>query len=73
VVPARPPGGRTFFWFERNRHLAKDLCNLAETLAAFVTLASIQLAFRRLARASVVNSKDHGLEVRANQGPQMGW
>jgi transposase len=42
---------RTFSWFGRNRRLAKDFENLAETLAAFVTLASIQLALRRLARA----------------------
>jgi transposase len=41
----------TFSWFGRNRHLAKDFENLAETLAAFVTIASIQLALRRLARA----------------------
>ena len=37
--------------FGRNRRLAKDFENLAETLATFVTLASIQLALRRLARA----------------------
>jgi hypothetical protein len=30
--------------------LAKDYQNLAETLAAFVTLAAIQFAIRRLAR-----------------------
>jgi transposase len=42
---------RTFSSFERNRRLAKDFENLAETLASFVTLASIQLALRRLARA----------------------
>jgi transposase len=42
---------RTFSWFGRNRRLAKDFENLAETLASFVTLASIQLAVRRLARA----------------------
>ena len=41
---------RTFSWFGRNRRLAKDFENLAETLATFVTLASIQLALRRLAR-----------------------
>jgi hypothetical protein len=40
---------RTFSWFGRNRRLAKE--NLTETLATFVTLASIQLALRRLARA----------------------
>jgi putative transposase len=40
---------RTFSWFGRDRRLAKDF--LAETLATFVTLASIQLALRRLARA----------------------
>jgi len=42
---------RTFSWFGRNRRLAKDFENLAQTLATFVTLASIQLALRRLARA----------------------
>ena len=34
-----------------NRRLAEHFENLAETLATFVTLASIQLALRRLARA----------------------
>jgi transposase len=42
---------RTFSWFGRNRRLPKDFENLAETLASFVTLASIQLALRRRARA----------------------
>jgi hypothetical protein len=42
---------RTFSWFGRNRRLAKDFENFAEALAAFVTIASIQLALRRLARA----------------------
>ena len=51
MLPAPRGGGRTFSWFGRNRHLAKDLENLAETWATFVTLASIQLALRRLARA----------------------
>jgi hypothetical protein len=40
----------------RNRRLAKDFENLAETLANFVTLASVQLALRRLARGYIVNS-----------------
>jgi len=35
----------------RNQRLAKDFENLAETLATFVSLASIQPALRRLARA----------------------
>jgi hypothetical protein len=35
------------------RRLAKDFENLAQTLATFVTLASIQLAVRRLARVIV--------------------
>jgi hypothetical protein len=35
----------------QNRRLAKDFENLAKTLATFVTLAPIQLALRRLARA----------------------
>jgi len=52
VLPRRWVVERTFSWFGRNRRLAKDFENLAETLAAFVTLGSIQLALRRLARAS---------------------
>ena len=51
VLPRRWVVERTFSWFGRNRRLAEDLENLAETLATFVTLASIQLALRRLARA----------------------
>ena len=51
VLPRRWVVERTFSWFGRNRHLAKDFESLAETLAIFVTLASIQLALRRLARA----------------------
>jgi transposase len=31
---------RTFSWFGRNRRLAKDYDNLADTLSAFVTLAA---------------------------------
>ena len=51
VLPRRWVVERTFSWFGRNRRLAKDFENLAETLATFVTLACIQLALRRLARA----------------------
>jgi len=50
VLPRRWVVERTFSWFGRNRRLSKDFENLAETLATFVTLASIQLALRRLAR-----------------------
>jgi len=50
VLPRRWVVERTFSWFGRNRRLAKDFENLAETLATFVTLASVQLALRRLAR-----------------------
>jgi transposase len=50
VLPRRWVVERTFSWFGRNRRLAKDFENLAETLANFVTIASIQLA-RRLTRA----------------------
>ena len=51
VLPRRWVVERTFSWFGRNRRLAKDFENLAETLGAFVALASIPLALRRLARA----------------------
>lgn len=50
VLPRRWVVERTFSWFGRNRRLAKDWENLAETLHAFVTLAAIQLGIRRLAR-----------------------
>ena len=51
VLPRRWVVERTFSWFGRNRRLATDYENLAETLAAFITLAAIQFAIRRLARA----------------------
>jgi transposase len=51
VLPCRWVVERTFSWFGRNRRLAKDFENLAETVAAFVTLTSIQLALRRLVTA----------------------
>ena len=41
---------RTSSWFGRNRRLAKDYENLAATVLSFVTLATIQLGIRRLAR-----------------------
>ena len=50
VLPRRWVVERTFSWLGRNRRLSKVFENLAETLASFVTLASIQLAVRRLAR-----------------------
>jgi transposase len=51
VLPRHRVVERTFSWFGRNRRLSKDFENLAETLVTFATLASIQLALRRLARA----------------------
>lgn len=50
VQPRRWVVERTFSWFGRNRRLAKDYENLAATLAAFVTLAAIRIAIKRLAR-----------------------
>jgi transposase len=50
VLPRRWVVEQTFSWFGRNRRLAKDYENLAETLATFITLAAIQFAIRRLAR-----------------------
>lgn len=52
VQPRRWVVERTFSWFGRNRRLAKDYENLADTLAAFVAIASIRLALRRLARTA---------------------
>ena len=51
VLPRRWVVERTFSPFGRSRRLAKDFENLAETLATFVTLATIWLALRRRARA----------------------
>lgn len=42
---------RTFAWFGRNRRLAKDFEVTIESAAAWITLASVQLLCRRLARA----------------------
>lgn len=50
VQPRRWVVERTFSWIGRNRRLAKDYENLATTLAAFVTIAAISLALRKLAR-----------------------
>ena len=50
LLPRRWVVERTFSWFGRNCRLAKDWENLAATLQAFVALASIQIAIRRLAR-----------------------
>ena len=61
---------RTFSRFGGNRRLAKDFENLAQTLATFVTLASIQLALRRLARAPVVNSTNYRFAMHNDEGPQ---
>src|SRR5262249_33470886 len=69
--PAAPLGGRAhlFSWFGRNRRLAKDLRTSRGTLATFVTLASIQLALRRLARAPVRGSPPSSLPTAASRLP----
>jgi Transposase DDE domain len=43
ILPRRWVVECTFSWFRRNRRLAKDFENRAETLGAFVALAPIQL------------------------------
>ena len=50
VLPRRWVVERTFSWSGRNRRLAKDYENPGLISAAFVTLACIQIAVRRLAR-----------------------
>ena len=47
VLPRRWVVERTFSWFGRNRRLAKDFENLAEIMATFVTLTSIQIWMER--------------------------
>ena len=70
VLPRRWVVERTFSWFGRNRRLAKDYENLADTLAAFVTLAAIQFAIRRLARMSALSSgSDQELDDRNRSSP----
>ncbi len=49
VLPRRWVVERTFAWFGRSRRLAKDF--EAETAFAWLEIATIQLALRRLARA----------------------
>jgi transposase len=61
ALPRRRVVERTFSWFGRNQRLAKDFENLAQTPAPFVTLASIQLALRRLVRAQVMHPTKTGL------------
>jgi putative transposase len=56
VLPRRWVVERTFSWFGRNRRLARDYENLADTLAAFIALAAIQFTIRRLARMSAFES-----------------
>ena len=50
VLPRRWVVERTFSWSGRNRRIAKDYENPGLIPAAFVTLACIQIAVRRLAR-----------------------
>jgi hypothetical protein len=69
--PAAPLGGRAHLLLVRtNRRRAKDCGNLAVTLATLVTLASIQLALGRLARAWVVNSTTRRLAINEDEGQQ---
>ena len=50
VLPRRWVVERTFGWLGRNRRLAKDFEELAETSEAWVYLASIRLLLRRRTR-----------------------
>ena len=49
-IPKRSVFERAFSWFGRNRRLAKDFENLAQSLMAFVMTAAIQFGVRRIAR-----------------------
>jgi transposase len=72
VLPRRWVVERTFSWFGRNRRLAKDYENLADTLATFVTLAAIQLGIRRLARRWLLSQalRDAALRMGAGGRPE---
>ena len=52
VVPRRWAVERTFGWLGRNRRLAKDYEELAETTEAWVYAAMVRLMLRRLARTA---------------------
>jgi hypothetical protein len=71
VLPRRWVVERTFSWFGRNRRLAENFENLAETLATFVTLAAIQLALRRLARAQTPGRNSTGRDEALLGGEQL--
>jgi len=74
VLPRRWVVERTFSWFGRNRRLAKDFENLAESLLAFVTLACIQIAIRRLARKlSFESGSKLSSHQQRNWGRPPGW
>src|SRR5436309_16046671 len=72
VLPRRWVVEHTFscHGLDPGRRRAKDCGNLAETLATLVTLASIRLALRRLARAWVVNSTTRRLAISDDGSPQ---
>jgi hypothetical protein len=72
-LPRRWVVERTFSWFGRNRRLAKDFENLADTMGAFVALASILLALRRLAGAQIASSPNHRFASHDGEGLQTGW
>jgi transposase len=57
VRPRRWVVERIFSWFGRNRRLAKDFENLADSLATFVPLASMANARQR--RGCAESSRSH--------------
>ena len=62
---------RTFSWFGRNPRLARNFENLAETMAAFVTLAypTCSQAARRGVDRVLNKTPQHTI----NQGRQIEW
>ena len=56
ILPRRWVTEHTFSWFGRNRRLATDFENLAETFTAFVTLAPIQLALSGLSGSRSIST-----------------
>jgi hypothetical protein len=70
VLPRRRVVERTFSWFGRNRRLARDFENLAETLGAFVALASISLLSGGLPGRRSANSPNRRFSSHDGEGPQ---
>jgi transposase len=72
VLPRRRVVERTFSWFGRNRRLAKDFENLAETMGAFVALPPSSLPSGGLPGCRSPAQQTDGLHCADGEGLQIG-